>query len=55
MGPRVHVLTTQNWQAFIADKNGVKIADGHSIAEKPEVSFTSKLSGGLVPTGQKVI
>jgi hypothetical protein len=51
----VHVLTTQNWKAFIADNNGVKIADGHSIAEKPEVSLTSELSGGPVPTGQRLI
>jgi len=42
-GPRWQVSTTEDWQAFIADTNGIKIADGHAIAEKPQVSFTSQL------------
>ncbi|HIC72735.1 MAG TPA: hypothetical protein EYO88_11650 [Alphaproteobacteria bacterium] len=42
-GPRWQVSTTEDWRAFIADTDGVKIADGHAIAEKPQVSFTSQL------------
>jgi hypothetical protein len=42
-GPRWQVSTTEDWQAFIADADGIKIADGHAIAEKPQVSFTSQL------------
>ena len=42
-GPRWQVSTTEDWQAFIADADGIKIADGHVIAEKPQVSFTSQL------------
>ena len=42
-GPRWQVSTTEDWQAFIADTNGIKIADGYAIAEKPQVSFTSQL------------
>ena len=42
-GPRWQVSTTEDWQAFIVDTNGIKIADGHAIAEKPQVSFTSQL------------
>ena len=42
-GPRWQVSTTEDWQAFIADTNGIKIANGYAIAEKPQVSFTSQL------------
>jgi hypothetical protein len=42
-GPRWQVSTTEGWRAFIADTDGVKIADSHAIAEKPQVSFTSQL------------
>ena len=38
-----HISTTEDWQAFIADTNGVSIADGHVIAEKQQVSFSSQL------------
>lgn len=42
-GPRWQVSTTEDWRAFIADTDGVEIAEGHAIAEKPQVSFTSQL------------
>jgi hypothetical protein len=41
--PRWKVSTTKDWQGFISKSKGVKVADGHAIAQKREVSFTSKL------------
>ena len=38
-----HISTTEDWQAFIADTEGVTITENHAVAEKPEVSFTSQL------------
>ena len=38
-----HISTTEDWQALIADTEGVTIAENHAVAEKPEVSFTSQL------------
>ena len=37
------ISTTKDWQGFISKSKGVKVADGHAIAQKREVSFTSKL------------
>ena len=41
--PRWEVSTTKGWKAFISKSKGVKVSDGHAIAQKQEVSFTSKL------------
>jgi histidine ammonia-lyase len=41
--PRWKVSTTKDWQGFISKSKGVKVADGHAIAQKREVSFTSKV------------
>jgi hypothetical protein len=41
--PGWKVSTTKDWQGFISKSKGVKVADGHAIAQKREVSFTSKL------------
>ena len=41
--PGWKVSTTKDWQAFISKSKGIKVADGHAIAQKREVSFTSKL------------
>ena len=48
--PHVHILTTEDWQAFIADANGITIANNHVVAEKPEVSFSSQLKTFTEPT-----
>ena len=49
-GPRWQVSTTGDWRAFVADADGVKIADNNAVAEKPEVSFTSQLKTFSEPT-----
>lgn len=54
-GPRWQVSTTEDWQAFVADVDGVKIADGHAVAEKPRVSFTSQLKSFPEPTNLRDI
>mgnify|MGYP001365497574 CR=1 FL=1 len=41
--PGWKVSTTKDWQGFISKSKGIKVADGHAIAQKREVSFTSKL------------
>ena len=41
--PGWKVSTTKDWQGFISKSKGVKVADGHAIAQKREVSFTSKV------------
>jgi hypothetical protein len=43
--PEAHweISTTKDWQAFIAQTDGFRIADGHAVAQKPQVSFTSQL------------
>ena len=41
--PHWHISTTEDWQAFIADAEGVTVADNHAVAEKPEVSFSSQV------------
>ena len=33
-GPRWQISTTEDWQAFIADADGVKIADNNAAAKK---------------------
>ena len=54
-GPRWQVSTTEDWRAFVADSDGVKIADGHAVAEKPRVSFTSQLKSFPEPTSLRDI
>ena len=41
--PCWEVSTSKDWKAFISNFKGVKVADGHAIAQKREVSFTSKV------------
>jgi len=48
--PQWQISTTEDWQAFIADADGITIADHHAVAEKPEVSFTSQLKQFTKPT-----
>ena len=40
---RWQISTTEDWQAFIADADGIKIANNNAAAKKSEVSFTSQL------------
>ena len=44
-----HISTTEDWQAFIADTEGFTITENHAVAEKPEVSFTSRKGGFSCP------
>ena len=48
--PHWHISSTEDWQAFIADAEGVTVADNHAVAEKPEVSFSSQLKTFSEPT-----
>ena len=48
--PHWHISSTEDWQAFIADAEGVTVADNHAVAEKPEVSFSSQVKTFSEPT-----
>ena len=41
--PRWKVSTAKDWQGFISKSKGGEVAEGRAIAQKREVSFTSKV------------
>ncbi|MCS5665853.1 MAG: hypothetical protein NZ876_00550, partial [Dehalococcoidia bacterium] len=51
-GPRWQVSTTEDWRAFIADTDGVKIADGH-VSEVQEAPAFNGRRSFLAPRAQR--